>query len=403
MGVMSRRLGDALVRCLREVTAPVPAPVPLADLVPPGRMAALVPAADHHGIAPAVYHAAARPSGLPAAVDADLEEAYRRQWQLHLRALGDLAELVPLLDGVGPAWAVVKGPVLAETVYRRMDVRSYVDLDVLVHRSTLPAALEALEGAGATLVDRNWTLIRAGVRGEITLQLRHGTTLDLHWHLFNEPHLRRAFAVPMEAMLGRTRRVEVHGIATPTLDGPDTLVHLAAHAGLAGGHRLVWLKDIEQVVAHQAPDWDRVVARSRAAGLALVVATMLARARRTVGAPVPVAVLDALAPAVGWRALVGLAGRVSPPQRSFSHRLTGRTLVASTRRSDAASAAALARAAWSEALRPLLSDRRHPWRGGGDPPPRPPGAAANPLHDPAGDHDDRESFLRLVSRAVTEP
>lgn len=394
-------IGDLLVWCLRQAGSPAPS-LPLLDAVTKADPGALAAAAEHHGVAPTVYALLGASPGVPEELLVELESAYRRQWQVQLRSLADLAQLVPVLDGLGVDWVVVKGPVLAEVVYDRSIGRSYIDLDVLVHRSTLPLVLDALEASGAWVRDRNWTMIRAGVRGELTLGLPHGSALDLHWHVFNEPRVRRAFSVSITELLARARHVSVQGIRTPTLDPTDTLIHIATHAGLAGGYRLIWFKDLQQLIAHDAPDWDAVVRRSRTFGVALVVATMLERSRSTLGADVPTEVLDALAPALGWRAVVGLAGRLSPTEGSFGRQLTARTLVAATRRSGPASAVELARAVVVDVLKPVLTERGHPWRRRilGEPP-RP--AVGNPLIRPSGEDVDRAAFLGYVSQAPVEP
>jgi hypothetical protein len=393
---VSRRLGRVLLQCLHEATSTAPVPVALAGLGD-ADLRALPAAANPHGIGPAVHRAVGRAGELPEDAAAQLESSYRRQWQVHLRALADLPLLTGVLAEVGARAVVVKGLVLVEGIYRRVDVRSYVDLDVLVQARDLGVVLEALEGSGASLLDRNWTMIREQVRGELSLQLAHGSALDLHWHLFNEPRVRRAFSLSMDDMLARSRRIDIHGVPTPTLDPADTLIHLAAHAGLGGGHRLVWFKDIEQVIRRDEPDWDEVVRRARSSGLALIVAAMLGRTLRVIGAPVPSEVLRALAPR-GWRNAIAVADRISPPQLSFGHKLTARTAVAATRRSGAASTAELARVLWVDAALPLLQHPAATWRrlraysDNGE------GFGPNPLAYPKGDPTDREAFLRLVAK-----
>lgn len=394
-------LDGFLVACLRQPDAMAPAPE-LVSTLRPADVASLPAAAVHHGVAPALHCLLAGSPDLPNEVLSALEQAHRSHWQFHLRVLGDLAQIAPVLDALSVPWVVLKGPVLAEVVYGRFDMRSYADLDLLVDRRGLPRVLEALEESGARMLDRNWTTIRAEVRGELNMTLRHETLLDLHWHLLNEPRVRRSFSLPIDEMLERRRRVSVNGIDTPTFDTSDTLIHLATHACLAGGYRLVWFKDLEQVVTREQPNWDEVVRRSMQSGVGLMVATMLGRLNRVLGTAVPPEVLDALAPRVGWRTIVSALDQASPPQRSYQRQLTGRTLVASTRRSTAASLAELRRAAFKDILAPILINPRNPWRRRllrqGDPGPVP-----NPLHSPSGEGADRAAFLQLVSSSRVEP
>ena len=64
-----------------------------------------------------------------------------------LRTAADLAPLARALDAADIRWVVVKGPVLS-AAYREPNVRSYNDLDVLVHPMDLPAVLDLLEAHG---------------------------------------------------------------------------------------------------------------------------------------------------------------------------------------------------------------------------------------------------------------
>lgn len=392
-------LGALLVECLRDGAAPserLQAALGQADL------RHLVAAAEHHGIGPAVYSQLVHLSGIPDQVIAGLVEAYQRQWQTQLRMIADLPDVVRLLRRLDVPWAVVKGPVLSEAVYATAHVRSYVDLDLVVHRSGLPAVLEALESAGARLVDRNWTMMLAELRGEISMVLRHGTALDLHWHVFNEPRQRRAFSVSMEHLFAGTRTVSINGVETKTFNAVDTLVFLAMHAGLAGGYRLVWFKDLEQSILNDRPDWDEVIRRCRAWRVSLLVATMLARCERVLAPGIPPEAIDALAPKSGWRTALAIADRFSPPQSSYGRQLTARTLVAATRASTPTSLVELGRSAWIDLLKPVLTNPAHPWRRrkGAQPPQSP---RQNPLFQSSGADTDRRTFLHLVSQAVVDP
>ncbi len=364
----------------------------------------MVNAAEYHGVAPALYSLIRSSTDVPIATLDGLEQLYRGQWQLQLRALADLSELSVVLDGLGVEWAVFKGPILAEAIYARGIPRSYVDLDVLLPRRALADVVEALEAGGARVTDRAWTL-RFDVPGELGLTLRHGTALDLHWHLLNESRLRRAFSLHTGELLGRTRRLMVNGRPTPTLDAADTLVHIATHAALTGGGRLLWFKDLEQVLARDSPQWDEVVQRTAASGLSLIVATMLERTTRLLGAHVPSRVLDSLGSRRGWRAAVRVVDRLHPPERhSFGTQMTGGILVAATRRSTTTSAAALARSLAVEVARPLLIKPDHPWRAHL----RHPSAAVavSPPSRSTSSKIDRDEILRrvrLVAEAPSDP
>lgn len=231
----------------------------------------------------------------------------------HLRALGDLTRVQPLLDETGARWLVVKGPVLTEVLHGDPTLRSYVDLDVLVRAADFAGVVTHLESHGVELLDRNWPLIREHVAGELHFALPLGTPLDLHWQLVFHEQTRAPFAIDIGAMLERAREVDLGSLRVTTTDAADTVVHLAVHAATAGGHRLIWLKDLE--LALGAADVATVVERANAWRVGPVVGVMLARVRDVLGASVPDDALEALVPSATWRGLLRAVDAGWPAQR----------------------------------------------------------------------------------------
>ncbi|MGH9181205.1 MAG: nucleotidyltransferase family protein, partial [Acidimicrobiales bacterium] len=346
-------VGRLLVRCVREHdwTAPAVGVESLAARVPQGAVAV---AADYHGVAGCVYRSLPPSSRLRSPA---LEAAHLRRLDLHVRALGDLAHLAPRLDGLGARWLVIKGPVLAETAYARPDLRGYNDLDVVVDPRRLREVLAVIEDSGGRVLDGNWRLLRTVQAGEMLLRLRHGTLLDLHWHLLNQATVRDSFTIPMPEVMDRGRPVRIGGTSVRTLDPVDTLLHLGLHGCLSGGDRLVWLKDVERAIAAGPVRWDEVVARARQWGVGVAVALTLDRSRRVLGASVPEDVVPLLAGGRAWTALATVMDRFSPVAESVGNRSFSRMASRSTRAGLGASARELTRHI-AEATRGMNLSRR---------------------------------------------
>lgn len=350
--------------------------------------------ADHHGVGPLLHRLFADAPEIPEAARAELRQLYDRQWQVHLRTLSTIDAIAPTLDDLGVRWVTFKGPMLVEHAYRGAEVRSYVDLDVLVDRRRVGEVLDALLSSGSRMRDRNWRMISADMRGEVTVIMPNGSSVDLHWHLFNEPQVRAGFSLSVDDLLDRARRLPLNGAPVPTLDPEDTLLVLCIHTTLSGGHRLVWYKDLERVAATDDIDWDVLVDRARAWGIGLVAAVALDRAVGLLGMDVPVGVLDRLAPAWGWRAVPRAIDRLRPLERSFDRRMSGRMVIASTRRHAATSALALGRTA-SEVVVEVVRNPGHPWRRRTAPESVAP--APNPLWLDDGTPADRQRWLERIA------
>jgi hypothetical protein len=174
----------------------------------------------------------------------------------------------------------------------------------------------------------------------------------------------------------RRVRVDLGGHPVPTLDPADSLIHLAVHAALSGGDRLVWIKDIERAVVIRRPDWEELVARSREWRVNGPVGVMLHRARVLLDAPVPRHVPKSLIGARRYR-LVERIDRRWPVEASRGGPAPGRVMPRVIGYGVGGGAAVLLR----RALRHF--DPREPWR-------------SSPF-TPAGDANDRDAFLAAVS------
>jgi hypothetical protein len=285
---------------------------------------------------------------------------------------------------------VVKGPVLAEIGYGDPGARLYDDLDLVVAPSDLPSAIRRIEAAGGCVTDLNWPMMAKSLRAEVPMILPNGMVGDLHWDLLVTPAIRSRFTMPMEELSERRRTVGIGGVEVDTLEITDGLLYLCLHGSLSGGHQLVWLKDIDQMVASEPPEWDELVRRARRYRLGLVAAVQLERARTVLGTPVPEPVVEALAAGAAWwrlwkrrEAKVGMA-------RWGGYDRSGRTFVASTSDGTRSSIVQLGRSLAADVVRPGVARRWHP---GAD------ASATPPLYEAVGGADQRAEYLDLVSRA----
>jgi len=332
--------------------------------------------ADYHGVAGLAYERL-RDVDAAAPFIADLHVRYDRAVQGHMRIMWELAHLKPVLDATGARWAVIKGPVAVEVLYGSPGQRAYQDLDLLVEPTAFRHVLAALQAAGSELLDRNWSLLRRDLLGEVHLRLPGGTPLDLHWNLINMNRGRMWIDTP--ELLGRSTSTDLGGVTVGTLDPADFVTHLAVHAALSGGDRLMWLKDVERAAIVLDPSWDVVVERARRWGVAAGVGLILGRTRDVLGAPIPSDVPARLLTARSAR-LVRLTERVSPWEQSV-----GRLTAASHIVSRAISHGPIRAVLWF--VRRALSrlDPREP--------------AASSVFTLSGDEGDREAYLEAVVRS----
>jgi Uncharacterised nucleotidyltransferase len=203
-------------------------------------------------------------------VDPAILERLARQAVGHaahqLRIIEGLRWFGALMDAEGIPWLTFKGPVVAQLFYRPVVLRTFQDLDLLVHRADFRRAIVALEREGGALLDRNWKLIGREGRAQLHVALPLETEADVHWHVLNRHTIRSSFTLDMQGAFERARTVDVEGIAATTFDAVDTIVHLAVHAALGGADRLSWFDDIRRSILVESPPWDAVIERARSWG-----------------------------------------------------------------------------------------------------------------------------------------
>jgi hypothetical protein len=308
--------------------------------LPPEAHDDLVQAAAFHGIGGYLAKAAsAHADHLPPTLVEQANLLRQLALMRHLHVLADLRHLGAVLEDAAVPWLIVKGPVLSEAFHGDPALRMYADLDVLIEPECFGDALEALEGSGCVVRDRNWTLIHREMKGEVHVALRAGTGGDLHWHLLNDRPVRDAFHLRTDDVFQRVQKVTVGELTVPTLDDVDTVVYLALHTMMSGGHRLIWLKDIERALERVARA-DAVLARAREWGAELVLHAAMQRTARAIGLPHTAAGLRPRR--IGSRLwLLGgsAAARISPPEREDGSESVGRFVARSCRPSAASSVA----------------------------------------------------------------
>jgi hypothetical protein len=283
----------------------------LEELVEAAPIEALPAAAAVHRVTGSILRGLDGVSGVPCDVTAELTVRQRQSSLHHLLIVGALSRIRGAFDEAGLAWVVMKGPVVAALLYPDVGDRSYSDLDLLLDRRSFPHAMRILEDLGYQHSIHNWALAEEMLAGQIEL-VGPIARVDLHWHLHYSQLDRRPFSIDPEAMVERARHVAVSGLTVPTLDPVDTLITLAFHAARSGGHRLLWLKDVERAVAVDEPDLDELVRRCRTYRCAPPVGLILGRARALLDAAVPADIVKATAP---WalRAADRLASRLVHP------------------------------------------------------------------------------------------
>ncbi|MEK0083748.1 nucleotidyltransferase family protein [Benzoatithermus flavus] len=140
----------------------------------------LFPLAQRHKLAGVVAHALrAGRSDAPAAIAAEAERVLERARHQAARLVPELAGVVEALRVAGVPALAVKGPAQSALLYGDPDLRSSLDLDLLIARRDLRSAAACLERLGYAARPR-----ADGLAREIHfVNPRRGFVVDLHWNI----------------------------------------------------------------------------------------------------------------------------------------------------------------------------------------------------------------------------
>lgn len=183
---------------------------------------------------------------------------------------------------------VLRGVVLAETVYPEPHRRHTHDIDLFVRPSELERAEDAARAAGFTERADDPDRLPGGVR----LVHPSGLPVELHTSLF----LDALHPAQIDGMHTRLVRRGLLGVQVPTLGAADQLVHIcgiASESPVRGSLR--WVTDAWLLVRSEPGlDWDAVVHGAETARLTLPLSIMLRYLAEELGSPIPLEVLDRL-------------------------------------------------------------------------------------------------------------
>jgi hypothetical protein len=251
-----------------------------------------------------------------------------------------LAVVLATLNDAALPVVLLKGAALAFAVYDDPGLRPMSDLDLLVRRADVEAAVAALAGVGyrahmpghATLAE--WL----AVENELVLVGPEAayTLIELHWSLFDAPHYQRV--IDPEWLWQTAVPVTVAGQGAHILGPEAQILHLCGHLALhhegqqAFGNRtikLLWLADIAEVIHRYGDgiDWGRLLQKAQAFDLVLSLQLVLGRVDALWPGIVPAepcARLAAMAPSPAERRIFGLLTAAHRPtaQRLYAD-LTG--------------------------------------------------------------------------------
>jgi len=257
----------------------------------------LVQAAKDHGMFGLLWYCSTldQPSGFPEDIKYALDRFSESQRAENTKMAGKLLEVLEILAREGIQAAPFKGPLLAESAYNDVGLRTFWDLDFLVPEPEFDRALSVLEQCGFHNVGQPL--------GGYAFNPHQLSALWRYWcqavyqreddKLSLEPHLAFAPAAlalefDMDRLWRRIRRREWRGQQIWQFEPEDELLILCLQGTKPYWDSLKLPADLAHfMVNHPALDWDKVLERATTQGFQRLLALAMLLVERLFGLKLP--------------------------------------------------------------------------------------------------------------------
>jgi Uncharacterised nucleotidyltransferase len=256
----------------------------------------LVHTASRHGVMPLLYHSLSTlcPDAVPQAVFAQLRVHFLVNADHNQLLTQELLMLLHMLESHGIPAIPYKGPTLAVAVYGSLALRSFGDLDLLVHTQDFARATQLLLAHGfRRRRDFSWESSFVHDQRMVMVDLHRGLT---------PPQF--PFPLNFTRLWQRRQAVCIASRMVPTLAPEDLLIVLCVQVAkdtwqnLSKSHErrndmLIKICDIAELLgAHTDMDWGRVLTDTRRLGGQRILLFGLRLAHELLGTALPKDVLQ---------------------------------------------------------------------------------------------------------------
>jgi len=251
--------------------------------------AGLLQYAHLHNVLPLLYERLkalgaerAHPEGLSRLKALNLRIAQR-----NLRLNHKLAAVIQLLSSHGIASVVFKGPVLALQAYGNLSLRTFEDLDILVHEEDIERLYDLLiQSSYSPIYPMDGTERKWFVRTTSHFGFTHQRDLlEFHWTPLEKGFLH---PIPTEHFWQGFHSLSLDGQEVRTLSAEDNLILLCLHGTKHEWYQLKWIADLAYLI-RSSPElnWQALLEQARNLGFYRILCLSLLLAEEIGGAIIP--------------------------------------------------------------------------------------------------------------------
>lgn len=259
---------------------------------------------------------------------------YRTEALQNIFLEAELQHLLQAFNNAHIPLLLMKGPALAYTVYPEAHLRSYHDIDALIHPEDMTKAHELLTSMGYSFYEeyRANTLDKARTGYNFLLK-RPDSWLEVLVELHTAPHPSEiGTQFDVAALWSHAQAIVIQGEHALTFAPVDHLLYLCWHYRFHSFTRLLWLYDLVMVIRHgiatNTLDWNELIRQARQLQLASTLYYCLSWCRSLFSVAVPAWVLQQLYPPLLIRVAIERFALPEPARMLAVARFQGRRTLA---------------------------------------------------------------------------
>ena len=250
----------------------------------------IVRTSERNGIIPIVgrWIGLTSPKEVPPAIKRELTLAAGANALHNAHLSGELVRITRSFSKNGIEAIAVKGPVLAVLAYDDISIRTFTDLDLLVHSSDLARAVRILVSDGYAPTATKDRPADPEIFGAFptSFEARRGAVdVDVHWQV---GPTRIRFFPDEDSLWARSVWIDFQGTRVRSFSPADQLLYLCAHAAKHGWAGLRMVCDLAGLIERsEALDWDWITDEARRLHGLRMTLLGLYITRRLLGAKIP--------------------------------------------------------------------------------------------------------------------
>ncbi len=223
----------------------------------------LIALSERHRLLPHLYKSIKElSSSTPIDIPSELKDKYILQTEHVLRLASEGVRISGLLDQSGISNILLKGPFLSEQIYGDIALRPSRDIDIIVHPENIEQTIVILLKEGYKMVYPDFSLSPKQKsfyqKHKNQMGLRNPSSrilIEVHWRLFSQTSL---LPIPTDKVFAESHEQIIAGKSIRVLSPAQKFEFLSLHGSIHQWFRLLWLRDISQILDKNLVNMDEV-------------------------------------------------------------------------------------------------------------------------------------------------